>query len=367
MRHPSPWLAVFVVASAFTLATAACGRTEVVRYSVFPPDASVDAGRDAGPLPHDAGWTDAGCMNRIVPLVPAVPTVMFVLDRSGSMDEDLDGHDDAGFGNARWDVLQRSLGAVLPGLNQKIAMGALFYPVPGESCTVATNVDLTPRLNNAQALLSAFLTSGPLGGTPTSDALTTAAAHVLTIPTASSARALVLATDGAPNCNEFLDPNTCTCTAAPLFDPNCDGVTLCLDDRRTTTTLSNLFNNQKLPTYVIGLGSSLNMFSSTLDAMAVAGGVPRMGTGAKFYSATSQAELTDAFSRITAQLTRCTFLVTGLSINDTFTLRLDGQVVPEGVMGWEWLNRDRGEMVLHATACDRAVMGAQAQLVVDCH
>ena len=94
---------------ACALLASGCGRTEVVRYSLEPPDASVDAGHDAGidagiDAGFDAGFDagidagiDAGpCLPRPVPLVPAVPTVMFVIDRSGSMTEDLDGRADAG-------------------------------------------------------------------------------------------------------------------------------------------------------------------------------------------------------------------------------------------------------------------------------
>ena len=72
------WLAIAA------LITFGCGRTEVVRYTLEPPDASVDAGRpdagrDAGPPdagPPDAGHPDAGpCIPRPLPLQPAVPTV----------------------------------------------------------------------------------------------------------------------------------------------------------------------------------------------------------------------------------------------------------------------------------------------------
>jgi hypothetical protein len=123
----------------------------------------------------------------------------------------------------------------------------------------------------------------------------------------------------------------------------------------------------RLPTYVIGIGSQLNQFATTLDAMAVAGGVPRMGIGPRYYSVSNQLELTDAFTRITAQLTRCTFLLNGLGPNDTFAVEVDGVEVPEGPGGWEWLDRDNGELALQGMACDRAAMGGIANVLVDCH
>lgn len=353
-----------------------CGRTEVVRYSVEPPDASVDAGRpdagrdagtpDAGPPdagPPDAGPPDAGpCIPRPVPLVPAVPTVMFVIDRSGSMDQDLDGRYDAGV--PRWRVLETSLRSTLPPLDQQIAMGALMYPVRLDSCAAPTGVDLSPAQGNASRLLGLFTTSRPLGGTPTADALSVAAAHLRTLRTATSARAVILATDGAPNCNLNLNPATCVCSSPP--NPDCPGPDFCLDDVGTINELRNLFAS-RLPTYVIGLGSGLNQFASTLDAMAVAGGVPRMGVGPRYYSVANQAELTDAFSRITSQLTRCTFLLNGLSVNDTFTVQVGGVSVPQGPNGWEWLDQVNGELALHGMACDQAAGGATASVLVDCH
>jgi hypothetical protein len=355
-----------------------CGRTEVVRYSIEPPDAAVDAGRpdagrdagppDAGPPDAgvDAGPPDAGpCMPRPVPLVPAVPTTMFVIDRSGSMLDDLDGRSDAGV--SRWRVLETSLRSVLPPLDRQIAMGALMYPLPQDSCAAPTTVDLSPRLGNTSQLLGLFTSSSPIGGTPTSEALTVAAQHLLSLRTATAARAVILATDGAPNCNENLQPATCVCSSPPTPpSTNCNDSTFCLDDVRTINTLRNLFS-QRLPTYVIGLGSQLNQFASTLDAMAVAGGVPRQGIGARYYSVANQSELTDAFSRITAQLTRCTFLLNGLSPNDTFVLQVDSVTVPEGPNGWEWLDQANGELALHGMPCDLAAGGATASVLVDCH
>ncbi len=350
-----------------------CGRTQVVRYSLDASvDAGVDAGRDAGPpdagppdAGQDAGPPDAGpCLPRPLPLVPAVPTVMFVIDRSGSMLDDLDGRTDAGV--SRWQLLRTTLTSVLPPLDQQIAMGALIFPVPMNACTAPTAVDLSPALGNASRLLSFFTTSRPLGGTPTADALEVASSHLRNLRTATSARALVLATDGAPNCNESLRNATCVCTSPPQFNPNCDAPTHCLDDDLTIAQLLAIFG-QGMPTYVIGLGSSLNQFASTLDAMAVAGGVPRQGIGPRYYSVANQAELTDAFNRVTAQLTRCTFLLNGLTLNDTFVVQVGGVAVPQGPDGWEWLNLTNGELALHGVACDQAAAGALATVLVDCH
>lgn len=354
----------------FSVLACGCGRTEVVRYTLEPPDAGFDAGVDAGvdagiDAGVDAGFDAGPCVPREVPLVPALPTAMLVIDRSGSMDQDLDGRDDGGV-NSRWRVLESSLTTVLPPLDTTLALGALMYPVPGQSCSAPSGVDLSPAVGNARPVLSLFTSSSPLGGTPTASALAVAAQHLRGLRTATSAKALILATDGAPNCNAQLNNRTCTCTSPPLQNPNCDAPTHCLDDSSTLLTLNSLFRDQALPTYVIGLGSSLNEFASTLDQMAVAGGAPRMGAGPRYYSAANQQELTEAFTRIAAQLTRCTFLVSGLSPTDTFVVQVGGQDVPEGPGGWEWRDMRNGELGLSGIACDQAAGGATARVLVDC-
>ncbi|MCC6333739.1 MAG: VWA domain-containing protein [Myxococcales bacterium] len=335
---------------------AACGRTEVVRYADDTPDASVDAGADAG-VP------DASCPPTTLGLEPAVPTVLFVLDRSGSMAFDIDGRPDAGQSASRWDVLETSLRSVLPPLDMKLAMGALLYPTVGDTCEAPFVVNLSPALGNADRLLSLFATR-PLGGTPTFGALDLAARHLAPLHTASAARALVLATDGAPNCNEALDPFTCVCTRPDGL--GCMDPQNCLDDARTIARLESLFQTSKLPTYVVGLGSELDRFSGTLDRMAVAGGVPRLGPGKRYYSATSEAELTLAFTRITEQLSRCTYLVVGAVPGGKAHFRVGGAEVPEGPEGWEWLSRANGELTVHGLACDRVAAGGVPSLLVDC-
>ena len=359
-----------VTACALTLGLA-CGRTEVVRYVDDEPrpdagrDAGTpDAGRDAGTpdAGHDAGLPDGGCDPRPALITPAVPTVMFVIDRSGSMADDLDGNSDGG--PSRWDVLETSLRQVLPPLDQQLSIGALMYPVSGSACSVPFGVDLSPARGNTNRLLALFSTQ-PVGGTPTFEAARAAAAHLATLRTASAARALVVTTDGAPNCNPSFDPRTCTCTRPPQQGV-CQPQANCLDDTRTIDGLRDLYLNSNLPTYVVGLGSGLNQFAYVLNQMAVAGGVPRTDAGTSYYSAQSAAELTDAFSRITAQLTRCTYLVDGLLPDDTFTLEIDGVAVPEGPDGWQWLNEANGELGLLGRSCDAVANGSAPSVLVDC-
>jgi hypothetical protein len=343
------------------VALGACGRTRLVTYAPRPIDAGFDAGVDAG---FDAG---PPCRARELGLTAAVPTVMFVIDRSGSMQDDLAGFADAG--TSRWDVLHAALAQVLPPHDQQLAMGAVRFPATtSSSCGVPTSVDLMPKVGNAASILSLFRTP-PKGGTPTAEALHVAARALASTQTAANARALVLTTDGAPNCNDLLDPNTCSCTpnTSGVVFPVCPSPSECLDDTRTVTTLSGMFTVQKLPTYVIGLASDQNFFIGTLDQMAIAGGVPRQGAGHPFYAADNAQELTDALTRITAQLAKCTYLVTGgAGPNDAVVVTVGPTLVPNDATGWEWIDENRTELNLHGAACDLAATGARVEAVVEC-
>ena len=179
----------------------------------------------------------------------------------------------------------------------------------------------------------------------------------------------MLTTDGAPNCNGNLDPTVCQCTpnTSGIIFPVCPSPSECLDDTRTITTLKGLFQGQRLPTYVVGLASDQNPFIGTFDQMAVAGGVPRQGSGHPFYAADNAQELTTALTRITAQLAKCTYLAgNSPGPNDSVVVTVGAMLVPNDATGWEWVDEARTQLELHGAACDAAATGAQVDAVVEC-
>ncbi len=343
----------------------ACGRTELVRYSVFSDGGPDDAGVDAGeppPLP---------CMPGLVTPRRAVPTVMFVLDRSGSMDFDLAGHrgdpGDPLTGPRRWDVLRESLSATLPPYDTALSMGVVLFPDDDgdfDECDVATNPVLAPRVNNATPVLGLF-SRLPSGGTPTFAAVTAAANAVRDV----NGAVLVLVTDGEPNCNVALDPLTCVCTNPTNDVPPMCFADSCLDDTRSVEVIRALAIGRRLNTYVIGVGETgMNGdLTRTLDAMAVAGGVPRMNATHSFYSGASQAELSSALQEISARIARCTFNTgTVLEPGDTVEVKVGATTVPRGPSGWDWVDEAAGRFTLSGTFCDRAIGGEAVTLVLAC-
>lgn len=326
------------LASAVGLAAASCGaRTGLPAPE---PDASVvDAGDDAEAVKcHPGSFT----------LAKARPTVMLIADRSGSMN--------TRFSNAgsRWVVLASALGKALPPVDATMQLGLLMFPAVGTSrndvsCGLPGAVNLLPALHNVQPLLSTLKATSASGATPTADAIALAGKALLNFRSAKSARAMVLATDGGPNCNSALDPKTCICAD---LGQNCrrDG-SLCLDDQRTVDRLAS-FANQGVPTYVIGIGNDAS--AATLDAMAVAGGRPQANATHKYYGVTNETELDTALVTIRDQVGVCTYLTTSVP-DETGTIRLyiDGKLVPyDAKNGWVWIDQRNGEIVLAGSWCD---------------
>jgi len=343
---------------------AGCGRTELVRYPY-----SFDAGlQDAG---VDAGNPMQPCMPGMVNPRRAVPTVMLVLDRSGSMKFDLAGNNGSITqpltGPTRWATLKDSLSLVLPRFDNALSMGVVLFPDNDndfDECDVGTTASIAPQLNNANTVLQLF-GNDPSGGTPTFEAVRVAGQGLTDVPGA----VLVLVTDGEPNCNLALNPLTCSCTNRTMDVPPRCFAESCLDDTRSVQAIADLVSTRRLDTYVIGVGadgSNANL-ARTLDAMAIAGGVPRTGAAHAFYSATSQTELSSALNEISARISKCTFLTgTLLEPGDSVEVRLGTEVVPYGPSGWEWTDQTAGRFTLAGGYCDRAVGGAAVTLVLAC-
>jgi von Willebrand factor type A domain len=333
-----------------TLCAASCGaRTELNDGLVLD-------------VPTNEAGTDAQvpCIPGVFQLQPANPSVMFVLDASGSMNEPFSVN-----GSTRWQVLGSSLAVVLPSVDQTMSIGATVFPdvsqqavPPDQNCAGPSSVNLPPAIGNVNPLLNLIQSIGPVGGTPTADAISTAAQGLLSIRAASTARAIILATDGGPNCNTSLDSETCTCANPaettcgkdpPPFDPQ-----LCLDDTRTLSRITS-FASQGLPTYVIGIHDPGDVQDEpVLNAMADAGGRPLSGTD-HYYSATSQTDLENAFVAIRNQIGSCTYLTSSVPNGaGSISVTVNGVTIPfdpSGKQGWKWGDEANGEIIFVGQAC----------------
>lgn len=344
--------------------------SELIDADIDLPDATVDARRDARAdaptdAPIDVIDEPVGCIPGKFTFTLATPQLMFVLDRSGSMNFLLNTNVEAPPGQpSRWTVLASSLSQTITPFSNQIAMGARFFPVasadpfdPVIACMQdPPSAGIPPALDNVAAILDVFAKTTPVGGTPSATALQQAAQQLSS--SRAVARAMVIATDGAPNCNAALDPRTCTCTST---DPSAcrrsgaDG-TNCLDDTRTVMTIRNIFDVRKIPVYVIGIGV-IGGFATTLDAMSVAGGRPRTASP-RYFPAETPAELTSAFTVVRDSVAKCSY-ITPSSPQDPNAIAVDinGMLVmrdPTHTDGWDWIDQEYGHLQLFGPACDQA-------------
>lgn len=298
------------------------------------------------------------CIAGDIPLTKAEPTILFVLDRSRSMAQSIG----RGTGDSRWGTLTKALAESLSGVDGAMRVGALFYPALGAStqqCAVPPTVDVPPGTNQTARVLEAMRATNPNGPTPTATALEVAARSLLNVRAAAPARALVLATDGAPDCNAALDGRSCRCSAPGT----CGTAIRCLDDVRTVERIAG-YAARGLPTYVIGIGEAT--FGDVLDRMAVAGGRARAGSP-KYFPAGSASELTAALVAIRERIGSCTFLTSSVPTSQgTITLSQGGRTIPEGptdASGWTWSDKGNGEIVFGGDACAKVSTGSASSVI----
>jgi hypothetical protein len=293
-------------------------------------------GTEAG----DAGPGGPSCTGTEIPLEVNAPNLYFVLDASGSMQED-----------SKWSNVQAVVAQLITELGERARFGAAVFPAPlTNEC--ATGVEVMPlRLGDSQgATASAFMTATsitPVGGTPTAATIAALTPELGGFPESTFA---VLATDGGPNCDAALACGVDQCTSnmdgaqgCPVGGtPNCCDPTTgigglgCLDGPRATQAVSAL-SAAGVPTYVLGIPGSAP-YAAVLDDLATAGGTARP-TEPLYYRVDSAdtSALGAAFAQIAAQITAsCTFILKHAPKQpDEFNVYVGGAVVPrDGPDGW---------------------------------
>ncbi|MCB9597451.1 MAG: VWA domain-containing protein [Sandaracinaceae bacterium] len=355
-----------LVAATFALALAGCG----AKTGLLIPDADLpyDAGMDGG---YDAGIDAPICMPQPVALQRRGAQIMFVLDRSNSMDDTLQGENrEPGDPRpSRWDVLGTTLEAVLMGADPLLEMGAKIYPAvldmvntPAEACMVEPGIDITPARGRIPRLVRLFQTTAPGGGTPTADALNEVETFFMNRPAPGVPRFVVLATDGGPNCHPdpSIPTSECLCTGGPgacTADPDF-GPYNCIDETRTLDVIRRL-SASGIPVYVIGIDDPMRRdLADVLDRMAIAGERPRDVPGERrFYSVGDRTDLEEALTTITDTIARCVFeLDPTPTLDATLEVSVDGTILAQDgtrTEGWDFTAPDRTEITLFGGACER--------------
>lgn len=348
-RHGHNGLAVAACILATLALCLGCGTKSPLRVPEAVPDA-MDAQHDAQCIP-----------GRFV-LERRQASVLFVIDRSRSMRFSLDGQEEVPREAWRWTALRNALASALPPFEHSLMMGALFFPDEqgGSTCSIlrTAGIDIHPDLRNTDAILAVLDRTEPWGGTPTYEALRRAHTYLLSRMDRTRSAHIVLATDGAPNCNPDLPSMNCVCTFRPdPTDPRCPSHN-CLDDVRTIAAIATIARSGT-PVYVIGIDDpSQPDLNQVLHRMAIAGGRPNTEPGQPaYYSVRSTDALVRAFTSIQRSITQCTFVTPSRPDNpDDIRIEVNGIPIPRDEThrnGWDWTDQTFGELAFFGPACDQ--------------
>lgn len=268
-------------------------------------ETSITSGLGAGTESTTTGTTDSsggnttfepsGCL--------ATPSVMLVLDKSGSMVANPGGfwdHDQDPMTPSitRWNSLYSVVELVASNFNNSMYLGAVLFPSKTATSSyseAACVVDLTPEVPLAALSATNILSALPAadatninikGATPATKGLKRAITELASVP-AGQPKFIIFVTDGAANCQENA-PDTAT-----LFET--------YDDKMTLTIAAAAAIDIK--TYIVGIDISQETSGAVKDGSpdntntyerlneaALAGGVPRRDEP-RFYNTTSELEL----------------------------------------------------------------------------
>jgi len=199
----------------------------------------------------------------------------------------------------RWDGLTQAMQVFLPATAQDVHLGMVPFPIADPSqatqqCTGAQpgdvanfgvpldnslDSDVAGMQASANAVQSRINSITPYGGTPTGASVTALLQYAPLTQVMGHPKFMLLLTDGVPNCDSALDPNSCTCTqGASPCDVNVGGtvMNLCLDDTGTASAIGQL-KSAGVTTIVVGFGNETlgGLGPATLQQMGAAGGFTR--------------------------------------------------------------------------------------------
>jgi hypothetical protein len=278
--------------------------------------------------------------------------LMLVVDRSLSMEDDIPG------GGTKWEAMLAAVDGVTHALETSIHFGLASYAAEGGDLCAPGDVILDPAPNNADAIVNRLTRDGTGGATPTAASLENVGDY-FQVPRAGHedhSPAILLATDGAPNCNDALDGSSCTCTTGGGGGGgDCGGGQFCLDDMHTYSVIEAIAGGDpSVPVYVIGLPGT-EAYADVLSEMARRGATARAGDPA-YYAAGDRAALETALTEIASGFVGCVFSMDVAPANPRqVRILLDGMEVmhtDDRSEGWAYTNPENTVFELFGTPCD---------------
>ncbi|MBM4283583.1 MAG: VWA domain-containing protein [Deltaproteobacteria bacterium] len=278
------------------------------------------------------------------------PRILLVVDKSGSMDRAA-----TGYPGTKWAAAQDRLSSMVFDLDDVAEFGLMPFPAVGATDLCATGTVTVPlQASTATAISDELFAIDPLGATPTAATLRAAKSVLDALPAQGGDRAVVLATDGGPNCNLRLDATTCRCTPGVECAPNNPvGATRtnlapanCIDDDGAAAAAARALNDAGYPVFVIGI-PGINGLEDVMNHLADAGGTALAG-GTRYYDASTDDALARSLEEAALRISSCRFdLAAPVATADDVTVQIDGRVVARDAgrtQGWDLVDADTVEL-----------------------
>jgi hypothetical protein len=311
-----------------------------------PPSSGGGNSGATGPAPT----ADANCGVQSREMTKGVTDVLLVLDRSGSMSESIAEDcccsdscrsttrgnmcDDTSNCTERWPALTSAIDTTIS-QTTGINWGLKLFSTPpqggrqqSDACAVSNGVEVGVAAGSASAIQTAIAGVTPGANTPTAKAVTTATAYLQSVADPNN-KAILLATDGEPNCKSGGSSST---TDVP-------GTVAAIEAALTAG----------FKVYVIGIGPSVG----NLDNFAQAGGTNH------YFPATSASDLANALKEISTEVASCTFTMSEEPPDpNNVAVYLDGKLISnDPANGWSF-GANTQTIVLNGSACDSIKSGA---------
>lgn len=305
-------------------------------------DSQTGQGKDSGSSKDST--TDSVCGELNVNFQLQTPTVMLLIDQSGSMEES--------FGNVdRWEAVKNTLlgqpNGTVTRLDSQVRFGLNLYTshggYEGGKCPMLTGVD--PAINNYDAIKNVFDNNAPENDTPTAESIL----QVVTLLKQDqdpSKKIIVLATDGEPDTCEVPNPQ---------------------QGQEESIAAAQTAYKEHFPVFIIGVGDDVG--EDHLRQMANAGqGFPIDDPkGADFYRGLDPQSLVQAFEDIISGARDCVLDLEGevqQGMEDQCKVTIDGEPVnyndPDG-----WRLNSPSKLELVGGACENIKTG-EKELLVSC-
>jgi hypothetical protein len=322
--------------------------------------------------------------------------VLVVVDRSASMAET-----PSGFTASKWEALKNALRSTLEQLAGAVSFGLEIFPYVnadtqfpnpcGDNCCSlppgagSIEVDVAPGSTSVPQIEAILAAVQPGGGTPVSAALGAAREYFTTGRgrTLEGDRWVLLATDGAPNCNPDATCNGSACAqdeqaacgAAQACCAAPSGFS-CIDEQTTVLRLSAL-EASGISTLVVGIPGN-PFFSDNLNRFAEAGAAANPGQNTKYYPVRPPqgdqpiVEIQETLFSVHVDWS-CDVFPFDMSADAGergITVTIDGSIIPQataldgGSSGWVYVPGASARIAFVGAICDTLRKGGVSNVTV---